>query len=244
VLDAEARLMLQRKCFPRLEECTLGAIRAALAERLRNGGTVLDAGCSSGTWILQSFKSRLRFLVGTDICQPVDLPNMPLVLADLSHAPFADAAFDLIVCYNVIEHLPQPERAFVQFARMLKVGGALVFKTPSLHAPLIVLSRFTPHVMHQRLKKSLAGAGEVDVFPTYYRCNTPEHLDQSLRAAGLRRELLLVVDQTYEYLAFSRLVYALGLLYSRMIQAGPLQSLGTGISGVYVKAAPGGAGSA
>jgi hypothetical protein len=70
-----------------------------------------------------------------------------------------------------------------------------------------------------------------------YRCNTIGTLDRSLRAAGLRRERLWMVDQTYEYLAFSGWAYALGLVYSRAVQSGPLHCLGTGICGIYVKPA-------
>ena len=235
MLDAETRLSLQQKYYPYLREHTFGPIQAAL-ETYLGDSMVLDAGCGAGTWILRASGLGARSVVGTDICLPEKLPTNPFVLADLSHIPFAADIFDLVVCYNVIEHLQQPSRVFTEFARVLKVGGALIFKTPSLYAPLIMLSRLTPHWLHQGLKRSLIGAAKPDVFPTYYRCNTPDTLERCLRSAGFRREQLLMVDQTYEYLSFSRLAYALGLLYSRMIQAGFLRVFGTGIAGIYVKA--------
>ena len=57
--------------------------------------------------------------------------------------------------------------------------------------------------------------------------------DQFIRTAGLRRELLVVVDQTYDYCAFSAPTYAAGLLYSRLLQALPLTGLRNAILGVY-----------
>nr|MBC7244143.1 class I SAM-dependent methyltransferase [Chloroflexota bacterium] len=236
MLDAEAKLSLQRRYFPRLYERTFEPIQVLL-QNLVKDSVVLDAGCSGGTWLLQPYRTQLRLLVGTDICVPTKLPDMPFVLSDLNHAPFADDTFDLIVCYNVIEHLSQPQQVFAEFRRILRVGGALVFKTSSLFAPVIALSRFTPHRLHQRVKKALVGATETEVFPTHYRCNTPAALEQCLRKMGFCCKRLLVVDQTYEYLAFSRLSYILGLLYSRAIQAGPFRVLGTGIAGVYMKSA-------
>jgi len=163
----------------------------------------------------------------------------PFVLADIHKAPLADDSLGMIVCYNVIEHLARPQQALKEFARMLKPGGILVCKTPSLQAPVIMLSRLTSQRAHRRLKKAWAGAEGRDVFPTLYRCNTVRELDRSLRAAGLRRERLWMVDQTYEYLAFSGCTYTLGLLYSRAVQSGPLNRLGTGICAIYTKPTPG-----
>jgi len=237
VLDTETRRELQQRFYPLLYERVFAPMRAALEGLLQDGGTVLDAGCGGGTWLLQPYRSQLQ-IVGTDIWLPGQVQDIPLVLSDLSHAPFSDCTFDLIICYNVIEHMRQPNCVFAEFARMLKLGGVLALKTPSLWAPLVVLSRVTPHALHRELKERAAGADESDVFPTYYQCNTPGRLEQCLHAAGFRREKLFLVDQTYEFLTFSRLAYGLGLLYSRMIQAGSLRWLGTGIAGIYLKAVP------
>ena len=76
-----------------------------------------------------------------------------------------------------------------------------------------------------------------EVFPTYYRCNTPQQLDRLLQEAGLRRETLLTTDQTYEYLYFSDLTYVIGLLYSRAIGLRGLGWLRNIIIGVYTRPA-------
>ena len=136
---------------------------------------------------------------------------------------------------NVIEHLPNPSAVFREYARLLVPGGELLFKTPGLTNPTIVASRLLPFAWHQRIKRRLIGGDEDGVFPTYYRCNTPASLERALRDAGLQRQTLVTVDQTYDYLHFSALTYNLGLLYSRLTTAPGLGWLGNAIIGVYTR---------
>ncbi len=240
MLGATSRIELQKRWYPALYEQTFGAIQKVLGDRLKDGAVVLDAGCSTGTWVLRPCAGQWKAVGGMDIALPPDPARLPFVLSDLSNTPFRHGTFDLIICYNVIEHLEHPVQVFVEFARLLKPGGALVFKTPSSRSPLVMLSRVTSHRAHRVIKRALSRAAEEEVFPTYYRCNTVERLAQALSRAGLVQETLLMLDQTYEYLAFASWAYSLGLLYSRCIQTGPLNGLGTAIAGVYVK--PGSAG--
>lgn len=90
----------------------------------------VDVGCGSSV-ILEALPrvvgldvslAKLRFLRN----------NAPreLVCGDLRSLPFADAAFDLFVCSQVIEHVPEDPRIFREFARLLRPGGTLVLGTP------------------------------------------------------------------------------------------------------------------
>jgi len=49
---------------------------------------------------------------------------------DLRQLTFPDAVFDLVISQDVMEHVPNPERAFAEIARVLKPGGAHVFTIP------------------------------------------------------------------------------------------------------------------
>lgn len=40
--------------------------------------------------------------------------------------PYADASFDLIVCLDLLVHLPDPQAAVMEAARVLKPGGAII----------------------------------------------------------------------------------------------------------------------
>ncbi|MCW2952594.1 MAG: Methyltransferase type 11 [Conexibacter sp.] len=49
------------------------------------------------------------------------------VATDAEDLPFEDASFDLVLGHAVLHHLPDLERAFGEFQRVLKPGGTLVF---------------------------------------------------------------------------------------------------------------------
>ena len=47
--------------------------------------------------------------------------------ADAEQLPFADASFELVFGHAVLHHIPDLERAFAEFARVLAPGGTIVF---------------------------------------------------------------------------------------------------------------------
>src|SRR5205085_7900193 len=49
--------------------------------------------------------------------------------ADLTRLPYADAAFDAIVCGWVLEHLPDPAPGIRELARVLQPGGKMLLLT-------------------------------------------------------------------------------------------------------------------
>jgi SAM-dependent methyltransferase len=56
------------------------------------------------------------------------------VCAEASELPFSDGSFDLVVGHAVLHHLPDLERAFAEFVRVLRPGGTLAFcGEPSRH---------------------------------------------------------------------------------------------------------------
>ena len=54
---------------------------------------------------------------------------------DMARLPFRDGEFDLVAGFDVIEHIEDDRRVFMEIGRVLKDGGALVFSVP-LHAAL------------------------------------------------------------------------------------------------------------
>ena len=43
---------------------------------------------------------------------------------------FPDESFDLVISQDVMEHVPDPSRAFAEIARVLKPGGSHIFTVP------------------------------------------------------------------------------------------------------------------
>ena len=238
MINQATRAALEQRHYPELEEIVFGCVRAALEQRLPLGAHVLDTGSGPGSWVLQEQRAashaRIGLLVGQDVYRPDVTQLDAFVLARSEALPFAAGSFDLVLAYNVIEHLPDPARAFGEVARVLKPGGVLAFKTPAAHAPLFMLARVLPTRLHKRLKGGI-GVAEEDVFPTLYRANSVRALERALQNAGLARDWLYTVDQTYAYCSQRPWTYALGLRYSRLTRSRALAWLRNQIVGFYRK---------
>lgn len=52
------------------------------------------------------------------------------VRADLTKLSFADDSFDVIICYHVLEHIPDDRAAIGELARVLKPGGIAFIQVP------------------------------------------------------------------------------------------------------------------
>jgi len=100
-----------------------------LCEPFLGPGRVLDLGCGVG----HSF-DRLapRESVGVDIDpDALEGQDRETVVADMRELPFKDGSFSSIIAVQSIEHVPDPERAAAEAARVLEPDGVAVFVTPN-----------------------------------------------------------------------------------------------------------------
>jgi SAM-dependent methyltransferase len=234
VISKTTRHALEQRLYPDLNEVVFGEFETRLRACLGEGAVVLDAGSGPGSWVLQEQRERIDLLVGVDLYRPDTSQLDAFCLAGCDRLPFADDTFDVVMSYLVLEHLPEPARAYREIARVLKPGGCFCFKTPAVRTPLFLLARVLPTSLHKRCKASIGTAKE-DVFPTYYRANHISLLHRQLSGVGLERDWLYTVDQTYAYTMHARWTYALGLLYSRLTRVPALSWLRNQIIGIYRK---------
>lgn len=98
-------------------------------------GVVVDLGCSTGYLLEDLLRHHPgAFLVGVDLvaaglAKAHELvPDAALLQADACDLPFGDASVDAVVSANLLEHIPDDERALGEVRRILKPGarGALV----------------------------------------------------------------------------------------------------------------------
>jgi ubiquinone/menaquinone biosynthesis C-methylase UbiE len=112
--------------------------RYAFAARLCRGRRVLDVGCGTGYGTTELAASA-RTVIGVDIAPDVAAgaqrmyarPNVQFVPASATELPFRDKSFDLIVGFEVIEHLAEWRDLLRQARRMLAVGGQFIVSTPN-----------------------------------------------------------------------------------------------------------------
>ncbi len=103
------------------------------------GLDVLEAGCATGIGARLFAAAGARRVVGVELLaelldearrQTAD-PRVEYRQANLNRRlPCADAAFDLVVCTEVLEHITDHETAIAEFLRVLRPGGRLVVSVP------------------------------------------------------------------------------------------------------------------
>ncbi len=55
---------------------------------------------------------------------------MAMVGSDITHVPFANASFDVVLCNHVLEHVLDDQRAMQELYRVLKPGGWAILQVP------------------------------------------------------------------------------------------------------------------
>ncbi len=97
------------------------------------GATILDAGCGMGRYLRVAAEAGAN-VVGLDLSESTraakeltaDLADRVLVLrGDLLRPPLAERSFDQVYSIGVLDHTPDPRRAFLSLARLLKPGGRI-----------------------------------------------------------------------------------------------------------------------
>jgi SAM-dependent methyltransferase len=133
--------------------------------------------------------------------------------------PFADDSFDVCASNYVLEHVSAPHQHLREVRRVLRPGGAYVFRTPNRFHYVAVVAALTPHWFHvlvaNRLRRLPPDA--YDPFPTFYAMNSRRALHAAARDAGLEVEYLFTVEKEPSYGMSSRALFLLFTAYERLV---------------------------
>jgi ubiquinone/menaquinone biosynthesis C-methylase UbiE len=107
---------------------------AALLERLRPGSAVLDLGCGCGVPVARALAAAGHAVTGVDFSAVqierarVLVPRAEFQCADATQVEFPDAAFDAVVSFYALIHIPLEEQPplLAKVARWIKPGGWFV----------------------------------------------------------------------------------------------------------------------
>jgi 2-polyprenyl-3-methyl-5-hydroxy-6-metoxy-1,4-benzoquinol methylase len=110
--------------------------RYRFAAQFAPGCRTLDVACGEGYGTAMLAAAGASEVVGVDIdeasvAHAAQKYGLRFERADASSLPFEDDSFDLIVSFETIEHVQNPEAMLAQFRRVLRPGGLLVISTPN-----------------------------------------------------------------------------------------------------------------
>ncbi len=145
-------------------------------EPYRKLNRILDVGCGAGSF-LKVAKERGWEVVGTEyspaavvLCKQ---KGIQMFQGPLSAAKAADASFDVITSFEVIEHIHSPHEDLDEIVRMLRPGGLHYCTTPNFNA----LARYW-----------LRGDYNVIGYPEHLSYYTPDTLNKAMEMHGLRKK--------------------------------------------------------
>ena len=163
---------------------------------LPNGIKLIDAG--AGELFYKQFCKHLNY-VSQDFCQYDGVGNGSGyqmsswdtskidIVSDIMDIPVEDCSFDAVLCSEVFEHIPDPNKAFEELDRILKPGGELLITAPfcsmTHFAPYHYCSGFNKYYW-ENLLSTRYEIIEITSYGNYF-----EYLGQEIRAMGRNYEL-------------------------------------------------------
>ncbi|MBM3776248.1 MAG: class I SAM-dependent methyltransferase, partial [Acidobacteria bacterium] len=131
--------------------------RYAFGARLTKGKRVLDAGCGDGYGAAELARDASQ-VIGLDLSGEAvahararyAAPNLEFRQGACASLPFPEACFDLVVAFEVIEHLDDPRALVAEARRVLAPGGAFLVSTPNKTVYAKTRGDFGPNPFHVR----------------------------------------------------------------------------------------------
>jgi len=153
------------------------------------GDRILDIGCGEGRHTIKACQQSNTLCVGADFgfenlietrkkiifhqaindlsCKTIDLSCM-----DVTNLPFCDNCFDIVICSEVLEHIPDDKKAVFELVRILKPGKILAVSVPRFWPEKIcwLLSDeyFNANMGHVRIYKKKSLLKAIEAFGLMY----------------------------------------------------------------------------
>ncbi|MBF0099668.1 MAG: class I SAM-dependent methyltransferase [Desulfobacterales bacterium] len=122
---------------------------------IKRGDCILDIGCGQGRHTCAVYdQDKANLIVGADAnindlyetqhrltfhqeLEPHSITSWALSSADITHLPFKDHTFDMVICSEVLEHIADDNQAACELIRVLKPGCILVISVPRYYPECI-----------------------------------------------------------------------------------------------------------
>ena len=122
------------------------------------------------------------------------------ILGDIQTYRFKPNSFDLVICYNVIEHVPDVEAALLNFRESLKPNGMILIGAPNPRSLSGVVTKYSPHWFHVWFYRHVRGDKKAGLpghapFPTLFH---PLVTLSNLEAFAEQHGLQMIYRKQYE----------------------------------------------
>lgn len=111
------------------------------------GDRILDIGCGEGRHTIRACQENGTVCIGADsgfenlvetrkkltyhqLINDLHCKSVDLFCMDVTCLPFCDNSLDIVICSEVLEHIPNDDRAISELVRVLKSGKILAISVP------------------------------------------------------------------------------------------------------------------
>jgi SAM-dependent methyltransferase len=221
-MNETCQLVPQEELPDRYQTSWRPAFVAQALQDCRPGTTVLDVGGGASPTLPSDQRPTGTTYIGLDPDR-VNLArgdyDIRIVAGASELQPSLIGSVDLIVSWNVFEHIPQIPEALVCFHAYLKLGGILLSRFAGRWAAFAIGSRVMPHSLRVYLLSHLIGETPGEHFPTHYDRCTARQFSRML--AGWSDCEITPYYRGAGYFAFSRVLQQMYLAYECLAMRSP-----------------------
>ncbi|MHC4396443.1 MAG: class I SAM-dependent methyltransferase [Planctomycetota bacterium] len=127
---------------------------------------ILEIGCGIGSIVFELNKQGYD-ITGTDISQEAidyglkKYSDIKLEVHPAEILPYEDRSFDIVLSFDVFEHIAQIDRHVAEVSRLLKAGGYYLFQTPNKYSNAIFETVSKKSLKWRRAHPSLHTPGQL-----------------------------------------------------------------------------------
>lgn len=166
----------------------------------KNHLKVLDAGCGS---VNNISLSKSFHITGIDISEKQLERSKHLnekIRGDIQEYSLKDRYYDMIICWDVLEHLKKPHKAIDNFISAIK-DGIIIVKIPNIFSLKGIITKYTPFFIHKFIykyifKSSRVKKKEFGPFKTYLKFSISEN---ALRKYANNNKLEVIFFSKYDF---------------------------------------------
>ena len=133
---------------------------------LKPNSRILEIGCGIGS-IVSELKGQGYDITGTDISsQAIDYGlkkygDIKLQVQPAEDLQFEEHTFDIVLSFDLFEHIARVDRHISEVHRVLKEGGSYLFQTPNKYSNVIFETLYHKSLKWRRVHPSLHTPGQL-----------------------------------------------------------------------------------